>query len=271
MKKKSSLLLLSLSSLVVLTACGTSDITASTPGVWGKFVYFFAEMIRMLSFNGSTGIGIILFTLVIRTILLPVFQLQINASRKMQEIQPQMRALQEKYPGRDMESRTRLEEERQRLFKEEGVKPSAAMWPILIQMPVLLALFNALTRVEFLQQGHFLWLNLAEKDPYFILPVLAAGFTFLSTWLSNKGLVEKNGLTTGMMVIMPIIIFIFTLQVASGVALYWSTSNAYQVFQTLILSNPFKMIEERQAKEAAEKELVAKKKRAMKKAQKKKK
>ena len=271
MKKKSKLVGLLILASLILTACGTSEVTASSPDLWERFVYFFAVTIRFLSFNGSTGIGIILFTLIIRTVLLPVFQLQINASRKMQEAQPLVKELQAKYPGRDMESRSRLAEETQKLYKELGVKPSASFWPLLIQMPVLIALYHALTRVEFLKVGHFLWLNLGATDPYYILPVLAAVFTFLSTWLSNKGMAERNGLMTGMMFIMPIFVFFFAVNVASGVALYWSTSYAYQVFQTLLLSNPYKIIAEREAKATAEREREEKKKRAYRKAQKKKK
>ena len=245
----------------ILTACGTSEVTASSSDLWERFVYLFAVTIRFLSFNGSTGIGIILFTLIIRTVLLPVFQLQINASRKMQEAQPLVKELQAKYPGRDMESRNRLAQETQKLYRELGVKPSASFWPLLIQMPVLIALYHALIRVEFLKVGHFLWMNLGATDPYYILPVLAAAFTFLSTWLSNKG----------MMFIMPVFVFFFAVNVASGVALYWSTSYAYQVFQTLLLSNPYKIIAEREAKAMLEREREEKKKRAYRKAQKKKK
>ena len=85
----------------------------------------------------------------------------------------------EKYPGKDMESRTALAEETQKLYKEKGVNPYASFIPLFIQMPVLLALFQALTRVDFMKTGHFLWLNLGATDPTFILPLLAALFTFL--------------------------------------------------------------------------------------------
>uniref|UniRef100_UPI0018747815 YidC/Oxa1 family membrane protein insertase n=1 Tax=Streptococcus suis TaxID=1307 RepID=UPI0018747815 len=101
---------------------------------------------------------------------------------------------------------------------------------------------------EALKVGHFLWLNLGEPDPYFILPILAAVFTFLSSWLTNKAAVEKNGAITVMMYMMPVLIFFFAMTSASGVALYWTVSNAYQVAQTMLLNNPFKIIAERQAK-----------------------
>ena len=271
MKQKSKLGILMVASLLFLTACGTSQVTADSHGFWEQLVYFFADTIRFLSFGGSKGIGIILFTLIIRTVLLPVFQFQTTSSRKLQEVQPHIKRLQEKYPGKDMESRTALAEETQKLYKEKGVNPYASFIPLFIQMPVLLALFQALTRVDFMKTGHFLWLNLGATDPTFILPLLAALFTFLSTWLSNKALPERNGGMTVMMYLLPVAIFFFALYAASGVALYWAVSNAYQVVQTLLLSNPFKIIAEREAKERSERQLEQKKKRALKKAQKKKK
>jgi membrane protein oxaA 2 len=82
---------------------------------------------------------------------------------------------------------------------------------------------------------------------------------------------ERNGGMTVMMYLLPVAIFFFAFYAASGVALYWAVSNAYQVVQTLLLSNPFKIIAEREAKERSERQLEQKKKRALKKAQKKKK
>ena len=270
MKKNYKVILLALA-VMVLAACGRGPVSSQSPELWDQFVYGFARVISFLSIGGNTGVGIVLFTLLIRTLLLPVFQYQMNSSRKMQELQPQLKALQAKYPGKDMESRTKLNDEMQALYKEKGVNPFTSMLPLLIQMPVFLALYQALTRVDFLKQGHFLWLNLAESDPYYILPILAAAFTFLSMWLSNKALPEKNGMMTGMAYAMPVMVFFFSLNVPSGAALYWAVSYLYQVGQTLILSNPFKIVAQREAEEAAAKEIESKKKRAMKKARKKKK
>lgn len=271
-KKKLQLTSLLGLSLFTMTACATngtaSDITADSTELWSKFVYFFAEIIRFLSFDISIGVGIILFTILIRTILLPVFQTQMVASRKMQEAQPRIKVLQEQYPGRDMESRTKLDQEMRKVYKELGVKHSSSIWPILIQMPVLLALFQALSRVEFLKTGHFLWVNLGGVDTSFILPILAAVFTFLSSWLSNKALPERSGATTAMMYGIPVLIFIFAVYAPGGVALYWTVSNAYQVLQTYFLNNPFKIIAEREAVVQAQKDLENRKRKAKKKAQK---
>lgn len=270
MKKKLKWAGLLSSTLVLLSACGTSAVTSDSPGLWEQIIYWFARVIQFLSINGQIGIGIILFTILIRTLLLPLFQMQMKSTRKMQELQPQLRELQERYSGTDLESRQQLNDATRQLHKDNDISMSASFIPIFIQLPILMALFQALTRVEALKVGQFLWMNLGERDPYYILPVLAALFTFLSMWLSNKSVLEKNAATTVMSYAMPLMILWFATTAASGVALYWTVSNAYQVFQTLLLNNPFKIVAERQAKLDAEKERQAKIRRAQKKARKKK-
>lgn len=257
--------------LVILSACGRSTqvmepITANSEGFWAKLVYLFAQAINGLSF-GNIGIGIILFTILVRTILLPLYNMQIKSSRKMQDLQPELRELQKQYPGKDTESRLALTEATNALYKEADVNPYASLWPLLIQLPVMIALYQALIRVDFLKTGSFLWFKLAEPDGLYILPVLAAGFTFLSTWLTNKGAREKNIAMSMMSIVAPVMILIFSLNIASGVSLYWVVSNAYQVAQTMIFNNPFKLIAEREQEAQAEKEKEAKIRRAKKKAQ----
>lgn len=255
--------------LIILSACGRTAVTSESTDLWEQLIYKIAEAIRFLGLGGNIGIGIILFTVIIRTLLLPVFKLHTASQNKMQVLQPQIKVLREKYPSRD--DQLILNEEIQRLYKEAGVSPMSSMIPLFIQMPILIALYQALLRVEFLKVGHFLWLNLGEPDPYFILPVLAALFTFLSSWLTNKGQVEKNGALTVMTYVLPVVIFMFTMRSSSGLALYWVASNAYQVFQTLLLNNPFKLIAEREAKVKEEKAKQVALRRAQKKALKKRK
>ncbi|WP_303978873.1 YidC/Oxa1 family membrane protein insertase [Streptococcus danieliae] len=257
--------------LVTLTACGTSQVTSQSSGLWEKLVYLFAEAINGLSFGGNVGLGIILMTLVLRTVLLPVFQYQTKSSQKMQEIQPALRALQEEYRGRGREGQEELARKTQALYAEQGVRPFAAFIPLFVQLPILLAFYQSLTRVDILQGAHFLWLDLSQPDPYLILPFLAAALTFGASWLSTYALKEKNGLTSSMTYIMPVMIFFLSLSVASGVALYWTISNAYQVGQTLFLNNPFKIVAERQREEDEAKQKVVAERKAIRKAQKKRK
>ncbi|MGU9560649.1 membrane protein insertase YidC, partial [Lactiplantibacillus pentosus] len=71
-----------------------------------------------------------------------------------------------------------MQEEQKKLYAEAGVNPVAGCLPLLVQMPVLIALYQAIFRSQELKTGSFLWMQLGDKDPYFILPVLAALFTF---------------------------------------------------------------------------------------------
>ena len=146
-------------------------------GIWDRYiVYYFAEAIKALSF-GNVGIGIILFTLIIRVILMPLMHFQTKSMRKTQELQPKLKALQQEYSAKDPDTQRKLREEQQRLYAENNVNPYAGCLPLLVQMPILMALWQSISRVPELKQGHFLWLNLGTADPTFILPILAAIFT----------------------------------------------------------------------------------------------
>ena len=94
--------------------------------------------------------------------------------------------------------------------------------------------------------------TIRDRDPYFILPILAALFTFASTYLSSMSQIESNASLKIMNFAMPLMILLMGINIASGLSLYWVVSNAFQVVQTLILNNPFKIRQERE--EAARKE-----------------
>ncbi len=268
-KKKSKIIGL-VPLVLLLVACGRGEVTAQSTSGWDRLVYLFAKAIQWLSFDGSIGVGIILFTLLIRILLMPLFNMQIKSSQKMQDIQPELKKLQQKYASKDTETRMKLAEESQALYKKYGVNPYASLLPLFIQMPVMIALFQALSRVSFLKTGTFLWVELAQHDHLYLLPVLAAVFTFLSTWLTNLAAKEKNIMMTIMIYVMPLMIFFMGFGLASGVVLYWTVSNAFQVLQLLLLNNPFKIIAERQRLANEEKERRFRERRARKKAMKRK-
>lgn len=259
MKKKKQLLLMTtmLVFVVVLSACGTSEISASSTGVWEKIVYLFAQAVKGLSIGGSRGIGIILFTLIIRIILLPLMHFQTKSMRKTQELQPKIKQLQQQYASKDVETQQKLREEQQKLYAEYGVNPYAGCLPLLVQMPILMAIYQAISRVPELREGSFLWLKiLGEPDPYFILPVLAAILTFASTYLSSMSQVESNASLKVMNYVMPAMIFVMAVNLPSALSLYWVVSNAFQVVQTLLINNPFKIMKEREEMARKERERV---------------
>ena len=266
MKKYKRLLLMAglMTLLVVLSACGTGPISESSTGIWDRYiVFYFGEAIKFLSVAGNTGIGIIIFTLIIRVILLPLMHLQTKSMRKTQEIQPQLKALQEKYSSKDPETQRMFSEEQQRLYSENGVNPYAGCLPLLVQMPIMMALYQSISRVPELKEGSFLWLNLSSPDPYLILPILAAAFTFASSYLTSMSQVESNTSLKIMNYVMPGMIFLMGVNIASGLSLYWVISNAFSVVQTLLINNPFKIRAEREEKVQQEKD----RQRALKKAQ----
>lgn len=251
-KYKRLLLLFGLISLVVvLSACGTGEVSSSSTGLWDRYiVYYFGQAIQFLSF-GNAGIGIILFTLIIRIILLPLMHFQTKSTRKTQELQPKLKELQQKYSSKDPETQNMLREEQQKLYAENNVNPYIGCLPLLVQMPVMMGLWQAISRVPELRQGQFLWVNLSESDPYFILPILAAVFTFASTYLTSMSQIESNPSMKIMSFAMPVMILVMGVNLASGLSLYWTVSNAFQVGQTLLINNPFKIRRERE--EAARK------------------
>lgn len=264
-KYKRILLMAGLVTLVfVLSACGTAPINESSTGIWDRYiVYYFAEAIKFLSISANTGIGIILFTLVIRIILLPLMHFQTKSMRKTQELQPKLKALQKQYSSKDPETQRLFREEQQKLYAENNVNPYAGCLPLLIQMPIMMALYQSISRVPELKQGSFLWLNLGQPDPYLILPILAAVFTFASTYLTSMSQIESNASLKIMNFVMPVMIFVMGMSLASGLSLYWVVSNAFQVGQTLLINNPFKIRRERAEAERQVKERERALKKAM--------
>ncbi|WP_338208659.1 membrane protein insertase YidC [Lactiplantibacillus paraxiangfangensis] len=242
---------------LVLTGCSNTPITDKSTGFWdGLIILNFSRAIIWLSnlFGQSYGMGIILFTLIIRIIILPLMIFQTRNMVAMQEIQPQLKAIQKKYSSRDVETQQKLQAEMKQLYAKHGVHPMASMLPLLVQLPILIALYQAIWRTQVLKSGTFLWLQLGNKDPYYVLPILAAIFTFASSWLAMKSQPEQNGMTTSMTYLMPVVILITAINVPSALSLYWVISNAFQVGQTLLLQNPFKINRERAAKKQKERD-----------------
>ncbi|QNN76076.1 membrane protein insertase YidC [Weissella diestrammenae] len=243
---------------IISNGCGRYDVSRTSNRTWllgSTIIGNFARSILGVSawFNNNYGIGIIVFTLLIRVLVLPLMVYQTGSMKKMQEVAPIIKQLQEKYPNRrDQEQMRQMQAETSAIYKEAGVNPFASLLPLLVQMPILIALYQSIFNTKVLQTGTFLWTQLGEHDHTFILPILAALFTFASSYLVMLGQPEKNGMTTTMTYAMPIMIFIFAINVPSALSLYWVISNAFQVAQTWTIQNPFEIRREREAKKAAE-------------------
>lgn len=245
-----------LSLTIFLAACSNKPITSHSTGIWDHYIVYNCSrfIIWLSSHCGGYGMGIIIFTIIIRIILLPLMYYQTRSTIRMQEVAPQLKKLQQKYSSRDRETMIKLQEEQQRIYREAGVHPFASMLPLVIQLPVMWALYQAIWRTSTLRHGTFMWLQLGHTDPYYVMPVLAALFTFISSWLSMASMPERNATTTVMTWAMPIMVFFMALGFSSAITLYWVVTNAFQVVQTLLIQNPFKIRREREAKQHAERQ-----------------
>lgn len=219
--------------------------------IWDPLVNFFSEFIKYLSHitGNNYALGIILFTLITRILLLPIMQYQSVISRKTAELQPEMKKLREKYASRDRETQMELQRAISELNKEHGVNQLAGCLPALIQLPIMLALYQAIVQTEELKQGIFLWAQLGAIDPYYVLPFLAALFTWLNSYLILQGQTkDMQQLKFMQLYFLPGMIFFFGITMNAALALYWLVGSIFAVFQTLLLNNPFRMKRERELK-----------------------
>src|SRR5699024_6769360 len=99
--------------------------------------------------------------------------MQLKSQREMQALQPELDKIKEKYPNRDRESMQLAQEEQQQLLESHGVNQFAGCLPLLIQLPVMMSLYQSISRTPELKQGHFLWTNSGPIDRRCILPILA--------------------------------------------------------------------------------------------------
>jgi len=260
-----------LSVVLVLAGCSNLNepITGQSTGFWDHYIlYSFSKFILWLAslVGNSYGWAIVIFTLLVRIVLLPLNWFQIRSMNKQMKIQPQVQELQNKYSAKDTDTQQKLREETQKLYSEAGVNPVAGCLPLVIQLPVMFALYQAIYKTTQLRNGTFLWMQLGKADPYYIMAILAAVFTFLSTYISSYSQPTQNSTTKIMTWVMPIFIFVPALTFPSAITIYWVITNAFQVLQTLAFQNPFKYRRERIEAEEAEREKQRKIRKAKKRA-----
>lgn len=175
----------------------------------------------------SYGFPIILLTVLIKLVTYPLTVKQIKSMKAMQDIQPKMKKIQEKYKN----DPKMLQQKTGELFREAGVNPLAGCLPLLVQMPILMGMYYALFNFSYPSEAAeaFLWLpHLSSPDPLYILPVLSALTTFLQQKMSST---EANAQMKTMMFIMPLFIGWISLNFPSGLVLYWVTMNVVQIAQ----------------------------------------
>ena len=194
---------------------------------------------------GSYGLAIILLTVFMKILLYPLTVKQLKSMKAMQQIQPKMQRLQEKYKDNPQ----LLQQKMMKLYQDAGVNPMAGCLPILAQMPILMAMYYTLFNFDYGGvTPSFLWLpNLSEPDPTYVLPIVSA----LSTYVLQKLSVNTAPATQQskiFLIAMPLFIGWISLSFPAGLVLYWVTMNVVQMFQQFWISRDTEEISDKGAK-----------------------
>jgi YidC/Oxa1 family membrane protein insertase len=202
-------------------------------GLFGPISVFFLKALRWIySHVGNYGIAIILLTLAIRILLFPLMHTSTVSMRKMAKVQPKVKEIQAKYKKKksDPQARAKMNQEMMALYKEEGVNPMAGCLPLLVQLPLLWALYKLfLSAIELRHAPFMLWItDLSAKDPLYVTPVLMTATMWLQQRLAPQA---GDPQQQRLMRMMPLIFGIMFLQFPSGLVLYWLANNVITIIQ----------------------------------------
>ena len=214
--------------------------------VQGIFVTALTFLYDQLSSFGiaNWGVAIIIFTIAVKTLTLPLTLTGLRSTRRMQALQPHLQALQKQHKG----DKERLMQEQMALYKEHGVNPVAGCLPMVIQMPIWIALYRALFNLsanpDFARP--FLWIENLAKPEFAManfphqLPILAV-LTGITQWATTRMATQpstdpQQQTMNQVMQFMPLMFVFFSLSVPAGLVLYWVTSNLYQMIQQYFIS-----------------------------------
>ncbi|MBP1891515.1 YidC/Oxa1 family membrane protein insertase [Paenibacillus lactis] len=204
-------------------------------GFWqSNVVYYFTLALDTFAtwFNGEYGLSVLVMVLIVRTLILPLTLKQVRSSKAMQAIQPEVQKIREKYK----DNPEKMQMETMKLFQENKVNPMAGCLPLLVQMPIFIALYHSIYYNGLLREHEFLWMQLGEPDKLFILPVLAAATTYLQTKMMMKmNPSPQMGMMQFMLFVYPILIFVMSFQFPAALPLYWFYSNLYTIVQNYFL------------------------------------
>lgn len=214
--------------------------------MWSFFVSKLSELIQYcyhltdLAGFPNYGLAIILVTFIIKIILFPLNNSSMKSMRAMQEIQPKMKEIQERY----RDTPEKMQAETMKLYKENKVNPFGGCLPLLVQMPFLIAFYQALVHFKYSVTAHavFLWITaattLSKPDPTYLLPILAGITTFIQQKLSTMD--TKDPTQRTMLIFMPLMIAWMATKFAAGLALYWVVLNILSILQQMWINSRYK-------------------------------
>jgi len=184
------------------------------------------------------GWAIIFITVVINLALLPLRITSMKSALKMQKLAPQMKSIQEKYKKFKLNDPRRQEQNAEigALYKQHGVNPAGGCLPLIIQMPFLFAFYTMLASAIELRQASWLWLNdLAGPDRYFLIPIaIVISMMVLQKMTPQAGISAEQQRMMNLM--MPLMIGFMSWSVASGLGLYWVTSQLVGIAQQSVMN-----------------------------------
>ena len=227
--------------------------------MWDLFISIFINVLLWIYniIGQNFGIAIILFTILIRIVTWPLNAQQMKGAKAMQDLQndKEWQAIQKKY-AKDKE---KLAQEQMRVYREKGINPFGSCLPTLIQFPIIIALYQSIIRAlaatpldllklsrsinpAFLNvsdliplNSKFLWMNLGQPEPYYILAIVVAATTYIQSKLTLPPSTNPNdqsaAMGQSMAITMPLMLGWFALTFPSGLAVYFITSNLLGILQ----------------------------------------
>jgi YidC/Oxa1 family membrane protein insertase len=204
---------------------------------YGIFAVIVVPLQRTLNwlngYVGNYGWSIVLLTIIINAMMFPLRHKSVVSMRKMQEIQPEAKAIQERYAKLKATdpAKQKMNQELMALYRERGVNPASGCLPMLLTMPVLFAFYSLLTVSIELRGAPFIaWIHdLSQPDPWYVIPVLMGATQIWQQWITPAAGVDPA--QQKMMMVMPLVFIAFSLWFPAGVALYWFVSNAWAIGQ----------------------------------------
>jgi YidC/Oxa1 family membrane protein insertase len=202
------------------------DLTIDYGFLWMLAKPIFAALQMIHGFLGNWGWSIILLTLFIKILLYPLSAASLKSMGKMRTLQPEMARIKELY-GDD---RQKAGQEQMALFKKHRVNPLGGCFPMLLQMPVFIALYWVLSEsVEIRHSPWIIWIeDLSAKDPLFILPLIMGASMFLMQKLQPA---PTDPMQAKVFQLMPIMFTFFFLMFPAGLVLYWTVNNLLSILQ----------------------------------------
>ena len=209
--------------------------------VWfGMFAFLCVPLLSALNwlngFIGNYGWSIIALTVIINAAMFPLRHKSNVSMRKMQAIQPQVKAIQDRYSKLKVTdpARQKMNTEMMELYREKGVNPASGCIPMLLTFPVLLAFYNLLSEAIELRNAPFIWWihDLAAPDPYYVTPILMGASQMVQQKMMP--MTGADPVQQKMMLFMPILFTFLFITSPAGLALYWFASNVLVIGQQLL-------------------------------------